>query len=59
VPVISRLAMAPMNLIFVTVYVGHGLNTDLTRGFFDRLRSMPIAPWAPLAGRSRNESSRK
>jgi ABC transporter DrrB family efflux protein len=40
-----------MNLIFVTVYVGHGLNTDLTRGFFDRLRSMPIAPWAPLAGR--------
>ena len=51
--------MAPMNLIFVTVYVGHGLNTDLTRGFFDRLRSMPIAPWAPLAGRSRNESSRK
>lgn len=40
-----------MNLVFVTVYVGHGLNTDLTKGFFDRLRSMPLARWAPLAGR--------
>lgn len=40
-----------MNLVFVTVYVGHGLNTDLTKGFFDRMRSMPLARWAPLAGR--------
>lgn len=40
-----------MNMTFVTVYVGHGLNTDLTKGFFDRLRSLPIAPWTPLAGR--------
>jgi oleandomycin transport system permease protein len=40
-----------MNMVFVTVYVGHGLNTDLTRGVFDRLRAMPIARWAPLAGR--------
>lgn len=40
-----------MNMTFVTVYVGHGLNTDLTKGFFDRLRALPIAPWAPLAGR--------
>lgn len=40
-----------MNMAFVTVYVGHGLNTDLTKGFFDRLRALPIAPWAPLAGR--------
>lgn len=40
-----------MNMLFVTVYVGHGLNTDLTRGFFDRLRSLPLARWAPLAGR--------
>jgi ABC-type multidrug transport system permease subunit len=28
-----------------------GLNTDLTKGVFDRLRSLPIARWAPLAGR--------
>ncbi len=40
-----------MNMIFVTVYVGHGLNTDLTQGVFDRLRSLPIARWAPLTGR--------
>jgi len=40
-----------MNMVFVTVYVGHGLNTDLSKGMFDRLRSLPIARWAPLAGR--------
>jgi len=40
-----------MNLIFVTMYVGLGLNTDLTKGVFDRLRSLPIARWAPLSGR--------
>ncbi|MBK1673416.1 ABC transporter [Ectothiorhodospira shaposhnikovii] len=40
-----------MNLVFVTVYVGHGLNSDLTKGVFDRLRALPIPRWAPLAGR--------
>jgi oleandomycin transport system permease protein len=40
-----------MNTMFVTVYVGYGLNTDLTQGVFDRLRALPIARWAPLAGR--------
>lgn len=40
-----------MNMLFVTLYVGTGLNTDLTKGVFDRLRSLPIARWAPLAGR--------
>lgn len=40
-----------MNMIFVTMYVGLGLNTDLTKGVFDRLRSLPIARWSPLAGR--------
>ncbi|MFN2555387.1 MAG: ABC transporter permease [Nitriliruptorales bacterium] len=40
-----------MNMLFVTMYVGQGLNTDLTKGVFDRLRSLPIARWAPLAGR--------
>jgi oleandomycin transport system permease protein len=40
-----------MNMLFVTMYVGIGLNTDLTKGMFDRLRSLPVARWAPLAGR--------
>jgi oleandomycin transport system permease protein len=40
-----------MNMFFVTMYVGTGLNTDLTKGVFDRLRSLPLARWAPLAGR--------
>ncbi|QKT03381.1 ABC transporter permease [Ectothiorhodospiraceae bacterium 2226] len=40
-----------MNMMFVTVYVGYGLNADLTKGVFDRLRALPIARWAPLAGR--------
>nr|WP_274522507.1 ABC transporter permease [Halorhodospira halochloris] len=40
-----------MNLMFVTVYVGHGLNTDLTKGVFDRFRALPLPRWAPLAGR--------
>lgn len=40
-----------MNMLFVTMYVGMGLNTDLTKGMFDRLRSLPIARWAPMAGR--------
>ncbi|MDP8930640.1 MAG: ABC transporter permease [Actinomycetota bacterium] len=43
--------MIVMNMLFVTMYVGQGLNTDLTKGMFDRLRSLPIARWAPLAGR--------
>jgi oleandomycin transport system permease protein len=30
---------------------GVGLSTDLEKGFFDRLRSLPIARFAPLAGR--------
>ncbi|MDV6011752.1 ABC transporter permease [Haloechinothrix sp. LS1_15] len=43
--------MVVMNMLFVTLYVGQGLNTDLTKGVFDRLRSLPVARWAPLAGR--------
>ncbi|MGK5532512.1 ABC transporter permease [Streptomyces sp. URMC 129] len=43
--------MIVMNMLFVTLYVGQGLNTDVTKGVFDRLRSLPIARWAPLAGR--------
>ncbi|MGH3925841.1 MAG: ABC transporter permease, partial [Pseudonocardiaceae bacterium] len=40
-----------MNMFFVTMYIGMGLNTDLTKGVFDRLRSLPLARWAPLTGR--------
>src|ERR687887_1637646 len=39
------------NALFTTLNTGVGLNTDLTKGVFDRLRSMPIARWAPLVGR--------
>src|SRR5215467_5876663 len=39
------------NAIFVTLTTGVGLSTDLTKGVYDRLRSLPIARWAPLSGR--------
>jgi ABC-2 type transport system permease protein len=39
-----------MTVVLVTVYSGATLNTDLTKGTFDRFRSMPIWPPAPLVG---------
>lgn len=39
------------NAMFASVTTGVGLNSDLTKGVFDRLRSLPIARSAPLAGR--------
>jgi oleandomycin transport system permease protein len=39
------------NALFATMTTGFGLNMDLTKGVFDRLRSLPIARSAPLAGR--------
>lgn len=39
------------NALFATMSTGFGLNIDLTKGVFDRLRSLPIARSAPLAGR--------
>jgi ABC transporter DrrB family efflux protein len=39
------------NALFGTLNTGVGLNSDLTKGVFDRLRALPIARWAPLAGR--------
>ncbi|MFB9335292.1 ABC transporter permease [Actinoplanes octamycinicus] len=39
------------NLLFATMNTGVGLNTDISKGVFDRLRSLPIARFAPLAGR--------
>ena len=35
----------------VTLSTAIGLNTDITKGVFDRLRSLPIARTAPLSGR--------
>ncbi|GAA1563968.1 ABC transporter permease [Actinomadura kijaniata] len=43
--------MLAMNMLFNSLYVGQGLNTDLAMGVFDRMRTLPIARWAPLAGR--------
>jgi ABC-2 type transport system permease protein len=37
-------------VMFVTVYTGMGLNTDITKGLFDRFRSLPIWQPAPLVG---------
>jgi ABC-2 type transport system permease protein/oleandomycin transport system permease protein len=39
------------NALFYTLSTAIGLNTDITKGVFDRLRSLPIARIAPLAGR--------
>ncbi|MFL6076631.1 MAG: ABC transporter permease [Mycobacteriales bacterium] len=39
------------NGLFATLNTGVGLNSDLEKGVFDRLRSLPIARYAPLAGR--------
>jgi oleandomycin transport system permease protein len=39
------------NSLFATMNTGVGLATDLEKGFVDRLRSLPIARFAPLAGR--------
>lgn len=34
-------------VVFITMYTGMGLNTDVTKGVFDRFRSLPI--WRPSA----------
>lgn len=39
------------NALFATLTTAIGLNSDLTKGVFDRLRSLPIARFAPLLGR--------
>jgi oleandomycin transport system permease protein len=39
------------NMLFATLNTGVGLNTDISKGVFDRLRSLPIARFSPLAGR--------
>jgi oleandomycin transport system permease protein len=44
------------NALFATLNTGMGLNVDITKGVFDRLRSLPIAQSAPLASRILSDS---
>jgi ABC-2 type transport system permease protein len=37
-------------IIFITVYTGVGLNSDIQKGLFDRFRSLPIWQPAPILG---------
>jgi ABC-2 type transport system permease protein len=37
-------------VLFITVYTGMGLNTDIRKGLYDRFRSLPIWQPAPLFG---------
>jgi oleandomycin transport system permease protein len=40
-----------MTILFASIGTGIGLNTDVTKGIFDRFRSLPISRSAPLTGR--------
>ena len=35
------------SVVFITVYTGFGLNTDISKGIFDRIRTLPV--WQPSA----------
>ena len=37
-------------IVFITVYTGMGLNTDIHKGLYDRFRSLPMWQPAPLLG---------
>jgi ABC-2 type transport system permease protein len=39
-----------MTVVLLTMYAGVSLNTDISRGFFDRVRTLPIWGPAPLVG---------
>jgi len=47
-----------MSVLFTTVYSGVALNTDLTRGVVDRIRSLPIWRPSPLVGALLGDSVR-
>jgi oleandomycin transport system permease protein len=47
------------NALFATLNTGMGLNNDITKGVFDRLRSLPIAQWAPLASRIVSDAAKQ
>ena len=38
------------SVVFITMYTAVGLNTDISKGLFDRFRSLPIWRPAPLVG---------
>jgi oleandomycin transport system permease protein len=42
--------IAVQTVVFASVGTGLNLNTDITKGIFDRFRSLPIARSSPLAG---------
>jgi daunorubicin/doxorubicin transport system permease protein len=37
-------------IVFITVYTGMGLNTDIQKGLFDRFRSLPMWQASPILG---------
>jgi ABC-2 type transport system permease protein len=37
-------------IVFITVYTGVGLNTDIQKGLYDRFRSLPMWQPAPIMG---------
>jgi ABC-2 type transport system permease protein len=37
-------------IVFITVYTGMGLNTDIQKGLYDRFRSLPMWQPAPVLG---------
>ncbi|HEX2585880.1 MAG TPA: ABC transporter permease [Steroidobacteraceae bacterium] len=45
-------------MVFLTVYTGVGLNTDITKGLFERFRSLPIWQPAPIVGALLGDISR-
>lgn len=47
-----------MTVVLVSVYTGVGLNTDITKGAFDRFRSLPIWRPAPLVGALLGDAAR-
>jgi len=47
-----------MSVLFTTVYSGVAINTDLTKGVVDRVRSLPIWRPAPLVGSLLGDSVR-
>ena len=42
--------MVVQTIVFMTVYTGVGLNTDIDKGLYDRFRSLPMWQPAPLLG---------
>lgn len=45
-------------MVFLTVYTGVGINTDIHKGLFDRFRSLPIWQPAPIVGALLGDLSR-